>query len=95
MRTPAFFTRLPAALTMIWTGAALAQGKPRCDQHGKVKTPDRVACEVTSVDAARGTISVREADGTTHEFQASADTLRDVKVGGRLDVTLREAPRFS
>jgi hypothetical protein len=91
-------TRLSAGLTMglmLWTGAALAQGKPPCDQHGKVKTPERVAGEVTSVDTARGTVSVREADGTTHEFQASADTLRDVKVGGRVDAKLREAPKCS
>jgi hypothetical protein len=37
----------------------------------------------------------REAGGTTHEFQASADTLRDVKVGGHVDAKLREAPKCS
>jgi hypothetical protein len=60
-------TRLLAGLTMgltLWTGAALAQGKPPCDQQGKAKTPERVAGEVTSIDKARGTVTVREADGT-------------------------------
>ena len=32
---------------------------------------------------------------TMHEFQASADTLRDVAVGGRVDAKLREAPKCS
>jgi hypothetical protein len=91
-------TRLSAGFTMglmLWTGAALAQGKPPCDQQGKVKTPERVAGEVTSIDKARGIVTVREADGTIHEFQASADTLRDVTVGGRVNAKLREAPKCS
>jgi very-short-patch-repair endonuclease len=54
-----------------------------------------VAGEVTRIDAARGTLTVREADGTMHEFQASADTLRDVTVGGRVNAKLREAPKCS
>jgi hypothetical protein len=91
-------TRLSAGLTMgfmLWTGTALAQGKPPCGEQGKVKTPERVAGEVTRIDTARGTVTVREADGTTHEFQASADTLRDVAVGGRVNAKLREAPKCS
>jgi hypothetical protein len=76
-------------------GRGAAQGKPPCDQQGKVKTPERVAGEVTSIDKARGTVTVREADGTMHEFQASADTLRDVTVGGRVNAKLREAPKCS
>jgi hypothetical protein len=91
-------TRLSAGFTMglvLWAGAVLAQGRPPCEQHGKVKTPAMVAGEVTRIDTARGTVTVREADGTTHEFQASADTLRDVTVGGRVNAKLREAPQCS
>jgi hypothetical protein len=80
---------------MLWTGTALAQGTLPCGQHGKVKTPEKVAGEVTSIDRARGTITVREADGTLHEFQASAATLQDVTVGGRVNAKLREAPKCS
>jgi hypothetical protein len=90
--------RLSAGLTlglMLWTGAALAQGRPPCDQQGKVKTPETAAGEVTSIDRARETVTVRGADGTMHEFQASADTLQDVTVGGRLNAKLREAPKCS
>jgi len=61
----------------------------------KLKTPERVAGEVTRIDTARGTVTRREADGTMDEFQGSADTLRDVTVGGRVDAKLREAPKCS
>jgi hypothetical protein len=80
---------------MLWTGAALAQGAPPCNQQGRLTTPEMVAGEVTSIDAVRGTVTVREADGTVHEFQASADTLRDVTVGGRVNARLRTAPKCS
>jgi hypothetical protein len=42
---------------------------------------------------AQGRVMVREADGTLHEFQASKETLQNVKVGGRLEARLREAPK--
>lgn len=78
---------------MLWVGAALAQGAPPCDPQGTVKTPATIAGEVIGIDAARGTITVREADGTIHTLRASADTLREVTVGGRVDARLREAPK--
>jgi hypothetical protein len=31
--------------------------------------------------------------GATHEFQASKETLQDLKVGDRIDANLREAPK--
>ena len=33
-----------------------------------------------------------KADGTIHEFQASTETLRDLKAGGRVKAKLREVP---
>ena len=88
--------RLSAGLAvgcLLWTGTALGQARPACDQQGKVKTPERVGGEVTKVDTARGVVTVREANGTLHEFQASKETLQDVKVGGRVEAQLREAPK--
>jgi hypothetical protein len=78
---------------MLWTGAALAQETRPCGPQGHVKTPEKVAGEVTRIDTARGIVTVRETDGTVHEFQASAETLRDLRVGGRLDATLQAAPK--
>jgi hypothetical protein len=86
---------LSAGLAMglvLWTGTALGQARPACDQQAKMKTPERVAGEVTKVDVAQGRVTVRQSDGTVHEFQASTETLRDLKVGGRVEAKLREAP---
>jgi hypothetical protein len=78
---------------MLWAGTALGQSRPACDQQGKVKTPERVEGEVTKVDTAQGRVTVRESNGTMHEFQASTETLQGVKVGSRIDAMLREAPK--
>ena len=77
---------------MLWTGTALGQGRPACGQQAKIKTPERIEGEVTKVDVAQGRVTVRQSDGTVHEFQASTETLQDLKVGGRVDAKLREAP---
>lgn len=42
---------------------------------------------------AQGRVTVRASDGTLHEFQASKETLQSVKVGGRVEAQLREAPK--
>jgi hypothetical protein len=78
---------------MLCTGSALAQGKPNCDAQGKMKTPEKVEGEVVKVDTAQGKVTVREPDGTVHEFQASPETLKDLKVGDKLEAKLREAPK--
>jgi hypothetical protein len=78
---------------MLWTGSALAQGKPNCDAQGRMKTPEKVEGQVLKVDTAQGKVTVREPDGTVHEFQASAETLKDLKVGDKIEARLREAPK--
>ncbi len=88
--------RVAAGLAMgllLWTGAALAQGKPGCDAQGRMKTPEKVEGQVVKVDQAQGKVTVREPGGTVHEFQASAETLKDLKVGDRIEAKLREAPK--
>ena len=88
--------RLSAGLAVglvLWTGTALGQAPPACDPQGKMKTPERVEGEVTKIDAAHGRVTVRQPDGTVHEFQGSAETLRDLKVGARVGAKLREAPK--
>ena len=90
------WTRVAAGLSVtivLWSGTALGQAKPPCDPQGRVMTPKRVEGQVVKLDAAQNKITVREADGTTHEFQASKETLQDLKVGDRIDANLREAPK--
>jgi hypothetical protein len=78
---------------MAWSGSALGQAKPPCDPQGRVVTPQKVEGQIVGIDAAQNRLTVREADGTVHEFQASKETLADLKVGDRIDANLREAPK--
>ena len=90
------WTAVAAGLSVtivLWSGSALGQAKPPCDQQGRVMTPQKVEGQVVKLDAAQNKITVREANGTTHEFQASKETLQDLKVGDRIDANLREAPK--
>jgi hypothetical protein len=78
-------------LLMPW-GSALAQGKANCS-GGKMSTPQKVVGEVVKVDAGLDKITVKETNGTVHEFHVSKDTLRDYKAGDHIEATLREAPK--
>ncbi len=82
-----------AVALMLLIGTAWGQGKPECDPQGKVKTAERVEGQVIKVDPAKGILTVRETNGTVHEFQASKETLQDLKVGDPIKAKLREAPK--
>ncbi len=88
--------RLSVGLTaavMLWAGTALADSKPGgCNKAG---TPEKVEGQVIKVDPDQGKMTVREADGTTHEFQASKETCQDYKVGDQIKAKLRPAPDCS
>src|SRR5262245_22289845 len=71
------------------SGAALAQDKPRCDQYGELLAPETVSGQVVKVDTAARRVAVREADGRIQEFQASQETLQDLKVGDQIEAKLR------
>jgi hypothetical protein len=79
---------------LLSSDAAIAQSKPGCekDSQGKVATPQAIDGQVVKIDKGQGKVTVRGTNGTTHEFQASKETLRDLKVGDRLEATLRSAP---
>jgi Cu/Ag efflux protein CusF len=72
-------------------GFAAGQSKPSCDQM-KASAPQKVEGRVVRVDTAGGKVAVAEADGKTHEFQASKDTLKDLKVGDKIEANLRSLP---
>ena len=46
--------------------------------------------DVSAAEVSGGKVSVAEADGKTHEFQASKETLQDLKVGDTIEARLRE-----
>ena len=75
----------------LWAGFAAGQTKPSCDQM-KASAPQKVEGRVVRVDAAAGKVAVTENDGKTHEFQASKETLKDLKVGDKIEANLRSLP---
>ena len=69
------------------TGALLVSGA------GYVQTQSKPDCPKGAADrrgtgregrCTQGKVTVRATDGTTHEFQASKETLQDMKVGDKI-----------
>ena len=48
-----------------------------------------VAGLVTKIDHGRSRVTVRSSDGELHEFEASAETLKDLSVGDRIEAKRR------
>ena len=93
MRAPAcVVAALVVAILVAWTGTALAQTKPACGPQASATTPEKVEGQIVKVDAGVGKLTVRQADGTVHEFQAEAETLRDLAPGDRIEARLRAVP---
>ena len=44
---------------------------------------------VTEIDHDRSRVTVRSSDGKPHEFEASEETLKDLKVGDRIEAKRR------
>jgi hypothetical protein len=62
-------------------------------EEGKDAKPEVVAGEVTKVDRERGRVTVRSADGKAYEFEASKETMRDLKEGDRIEAKQRKRDR--
>jgi Cu/Ag efflux protein CusF len=45
--------------------------------------------QVVKIDRSQGRVTIRTAGGTMHEFTASAETLKDLKEGDRIEARLR------
>jgi len=80
------------AAGLLWGGSAMGQAKqPSCDPKTQAGAKEKVAGEVVKVDQAEGRVTIKEADGKAYEFLAHKDTLQNLKVGDRLEATLRPA----
>ena len=59
----------------------------------KAATPDKVEGQVLRVDHEEQPVTMRDKSGITHEFQANAETTKDLKAGDTIEARLREAPK--
>jgi Cu/Ag efflux protein CusF len=89
------WTRLSAGLVaaiLLVAGTALAQTQRKPAECDRSRTPESVEARVVKVDLQQGKVTVREDNGKTHEFEASKETLQDLKPGDRIEAKLRSAP---
>lgn len=53
------------------------------------QTSETIEGEVTKIDLEKSRVTIRSRDGSVHEFEASAETLKDLKVGDRIEAKRR------
>jgi hypothetical protein len=93
---------LVVVAVLLTTGLALAQPQPKaadCPQpsasvggQARPPAPEKIEGTVSKIDAGTGAITVRASDGTMHEFRGNQETLRDLKVGDQISMSLRQRP---
>jgi Cu/Ag efflux protein CusF len=76
---------LSAGLAFGQTGAQPKAAGAQCSK----KPLEKVEGQVTSVDQQSGKVTIKDKNGATHEFQASADTLKEMKPGDTVEARLR------
>ena len=62
---------------------------PRTTTAEEEQAPEVIEGEVTKIDLERSRATVRSSDGEAHEFEAAAETLKDLKVGDRIEMKRR------
>ena len=92
MKTWLSASAIVLAGAVLWTGTAMGQAntKQGCDA-AKAGAPQKVEGQVVSVDPGQNKVTVRTSDGKTQDFQASPETIRDFKVGDKIEARLRGA----
>ncbi len=97
MKTWTAIVAIGLATAVLGNGLALAAGKPAEQPAASVGTksaaPQKIEGQVVSIDKKNGMVTLRAADGQTHQFQGNDETLKDLKVGDRLELTLRQPAR--
>jgi Cu/Ag efflux protein CusF len=81
--------RVSAGLTLalaLSSGAVFAQTQT----PPPAASPEKVEGQVVRIDQKAGKVTIKASDGTTHEFQANAETLKGLKVGDRIEARLRQ-----
>lgn len=86
-----------AALALAASGTAAAQQRskdcpPPSASPGtdpRAAAPDRISGQVVDVDRKNNVVTMRLENGSTQQFQASPETIADVKVGDRIEAKKR------
>ncbi|MBI2215995.1 MAG: hypothetical protein HYU51_01740 [Candidatus Rokubacteria bacterium] len=93
--TSVFVAALMIAGTAAWAQYDRSGTKSQTSQPAAspgMEAPKRIEGQVTAVDLGSGMITLRTDDGQTHQFRGSQETLRDYKVGDRIELSLRPQP---
>lgn len=69
-------------------GAAKDNSQPSASV-GHSGAPETISGQVVKIDENNGMVTVRGSDGTTHEFKANKETLKDLEVGDTLEAKRR------
>ncbi|MCD6705454.1 MAG: hypothetical protein LT080_03235 [Thiobacillus sp.] len=80
-----------AAGLMVSSGAALGAADKPC--YKVDAAPDTMEGQVIKVDSDQGRLTMRAADGSTHEFVMSQETLAEYKVGDAMKAKLKAGQR--
>lgn len=84
------------ALTALALAMALGQGTvatPRSATAAEQQASEVVEGQVTKIDLERSRVTLRDGDGMEYEFEASAETLKDLRVGDYIEAKRRPATR--
>jgi len=86
-------TRKPGLAVLALT-FALVQGLVVAPQAADAEEPipETIVGVVTKIDPEQRRVTVESSDGQPHEFEGAAETLKDLKVGDRLEVKRRPPP---
>jgi hypothetical protein len=80
------------AVALLSAGLAFGQ-QPKPADCDKARAPEKVEGQVIRIDPGTNRVTIRDQQGTTHEFQTTAETAKDMKPGDRIEARLRQAPK--
>jgi hypothetical protein len=70
-------------------GAALAQDKSQSEPAASPGAPAQLFGQVTSIEVQTNLVTLRSDDGSVHQFRGNPDTIKNLKVGDRIELTRR------
>lgn len=68
---------------------ALAETSGKPGDCPKIGAVEKIDGTVTNIEAQQGVLTLLSSDGTVHKFQASQETLQDLKIGDKIQTKLR------